>query len=555
MSARSSAIASFALALAVTAPLPAAGQAPVAATTEPVGDAVKRPLSPGAVALLLPHASNPQVADRLEEALGHTKPDVRAVAARAAFSTRHQKLLPALTAALVTEADDTAAVEMVRAIALIAGPAGDEAAFAAIARLGDPAATAWLDVVGRTRAPDALTRLVPLGEAAGEALLGLASTHPDVVVAALAPLPTEPGLEPAYLAMIARADRATTPTPWPVIAAGLKASPAVRRSVVRMLLRRQARQAALPPEAPGALDGVRALVTAAEDPWLAMVFELVRRGERTDSAPTPLGPAIAAIDPAKVPNGAWSDVWLRRLAASEESALRARVPELPPRDQWEGEPRPPARGAPVVPTAPPSGLVIRMMRPVAPTLAADLAALTGCAYAAHQVVAVEVAFKPTGQVREVFAPVGVGVARCGRAAQLLATLDLAGGSAPLPPGRADLLMIGFRPEDADCPRRPASLRIKGARPGGRVRAPRKIRNVQPVYPQEMQDGRIQGMTIIEATISTAGCVAEATVLTGPHPTLNAAALAAVSIWRYEPTLLDDKPVPVIMTVTVNFALQ
>lgn len=322
-----------------------------------------------------------------------------------------------------------------------------------------------------------------------------------------------------------------------------------------MLLRRQSRQAALPPEAAGALDDVRARVTAAEDPWLAIVLELVRRGERAGSAPTTVGPAIAALDPAKVPDGAWRDAWMRRLDRGEEAALRARVPEFPPREQWAEETRPRAPRVPVVPTAPTTDLIIRMMRPVTATLAADLAALTGCAYAAHQVVAVEAAFKPTGQVREVFAPIGVGAGSCGRAAQLLAALDLAGGSAPLSPGRADLLMIGFRPEDADCPRRPASLRIKDTRPGGRVRAPRKIRNVLPVYPQEMQDGRVQGTTIIEAKISTAGCVAEATVLTGPHPMLNAAALAAVSIWRYEPTLLDDKPVPVIMTVTVNFALQ
>jgi hypothetical protein len=26
-------------------------------------------------------------------------------------------------------------------------------------------------------------------------------------------------------------------------------------------------------------------------------------------------------------------------------------------------------------------------------------------------------------------------------------------------------------------------------------------------------------------------------------------------WRYEPTLLNDAPVPVIMTVTMNFTLE
>jgi periplasmic protein TonB len=39
------------------------------------------------------------------------------------------------------------------------------------------------------------------------------------------------------------------------------------------------------------------------------------------------------------------------------------------------------------------------------------------------------------------------------------------------------------------------------------------------------------------------------------PMLDAAALGAVSRWRFMPTLLNGQPVSVIMTVTVNFTLQ
>jgi protein TonB len=39
------------------------------------------------------------------------------------------------------------------------------------------------------------------------------------------------------------------------------------------------------------------------------------------------------------------------------------------------------------------------------------------------------------------------------------------------------------------------------------------------------------------------------------PLLDAAALDAVKQWEYSPTLLNGVPVPVIMTVTVNFTLQ
>ena len=39
------------------------------------------------------------------------------------------------------------------------------------------------------------------------------------------------------------------------------------------------------------------------------------------------------------------------------------------------------------------------------------------------------------------------------------------------------------------------------------------------------------------------------------PLLDAAAIEAVKQWQYTPTLLNGVPVPVIMTVTVNFTLR
>jgi TonB family protein len=91
------------------------------------------------------------------------------------------------------------------------------------------------------------------------------------------------------------------------------------------------------------------------------------------------------------------------------------------------------------------------------------------------------------------------------------------------------------------------------RVGGEIRAPQKVYNVSPVYPQEAQDARVQGVVIIEAKIAADGSVAEAWVLRS-IPMLDGAALDAVRQWRYSPTLLNGAPVPVIMTVTVNFTL-
>ena len=92
------------------------------------------------------------------------------------------------------------------------------------------------------------------------------------------------------------------------------------------------------------------------------------------------------------------------------------------------------------------------------------------------------------------------------------------------------------------------------RVGGQIRAPQKIRDVKPVYPAIAQSARVQGVVIIEATIGPNGQVQEAKVLRS-IPLLDQAALDAVKQWVFSPTLLNGVPVPVIMTVTVNFTLQ
>jgi periplasmic protein TonB len=100
---------------------------------------------------------------------------------------------------------------------------------------------------------------------------------------------------------------------------------------------------------------------------------------------------------------------------------------------------------------------------------------------------------------------------------------------------------------------PAPLQ-KPLRVSDGVRAPTKIRHVAPIYPQVALTARVSGRVVIDAVIGTDGAVRETRVLQGA-PLLNQAALDAVRQWRYTPTLLNGQPVPVIMTVTVEFKLQ
>ena len=103
-------------------------------------------------------------------------------------------------------------------------------------------------------------------------------------------------------------------------------------------------------------------------------------------------------------------------------------------------------------------------------------------------------------------------------------------------------------------RRPPPPPQAPVRVGGNIKDPKKIKDVQPVYPPIAQSARVQGIVIIEATIGKDGSVKDAKVLRSV-PLLDQAALDAVRQWKFTPTLLNGVPVAVIMTVTVNFTLQ
>jgi TonB family protein len=516
-----------------------------------VREALARPLTPAAVALLLPHTSQPQVVQRLEAALRDPDPDVRAVAARVAFTTRQQRLAAALTAAIASESEVRPAAEMARALALIVGQPSDDAAFTAMARTGSSVGEAWLGVVARTRPADALSRLPALGGSAGAFLANFAAADPEAAARAFAALATTPSLEQPFLALVQRLEREGSPVPSPLIGVGLNGPAVIRHATVRLLLHRRASGAPLPPEAEPALAQLRSRTSATDDPYLAMTFELLRRGEKGSDPPVPLAPIIARLDRDTFPGDSSQDGWLRRLEPAEEAALRERV-RLLPRDQWAPASRPSSAKVAVTP-APADDMLVRMVRPLTPRLVTELGELTGCRPRRDQVLAAQVAFRPTGQVRQVFKPVGNGVERCAQAASLLAALDVADGHAPIPPTRTDLILVGFRPEDATCPRvaRAGNEMRAGS---GDLRPPRKVRHVDAIYPPDMLDQRIQGVVLIEAIVGPMGCIGDAVVLSGPSPTLKAAALVAVSLWQYEPSLLDGKPVPIIMTVTVNFTM-
>ena len=97
----------------------------------------------------------------------------------------------------------------------------------------------------------------------------------------------------------------------------------------------------------------------------------------------------------------------------------------------------------------------------------------------------------------------------------------------------------------------AKMKAAAVKVGGAIKPPTKIKDVPPVYPAIAKSARVSGTVVIEATIGPDGKVIDTRVVKSV-PLLDQAALDAVQQWEYSPPLQNGVPVPVVMTITVNF---
>ena len=120
------------------------------------------------------------------------------------------------------------------------------------------------------------------------------------------------------------------------------------------------------------------------------------------------------------------------------------------------------------------------------------------------------------------------------------------------PGAADVALQGGG-FDGRAGSNVAALSAKAgsARIGGQVREATRTVYVEPVYPEIARRAGVSGVVILEAVIDPNGNVTDINVLRS-IPLLDEAAMDAVRQWKYEPTLLNGVPVPIVMTVTVRF---
>jgi len=100
--------------------------------------------------------------------------------------------------------------------------------------------------------------------------------------------------------------------------------------------------------------------------------------------------------------------------------------------------------------------------------------------------------------------------------------------------------------------------VDGCKPlptGGRVRPPRKIKDVRPIYPASLRESQTAGKVGLKATIAVDGTVRDVQVVKSVHPDLDNAAIEAVRQWQFDGTLLNCTAVEVTMNVSVDFGIQ
>jgi TonB family protein len=87
-----------------------------------------------------------------------------------------------------------------------------------------------------------------------------------------------------------------------------------------------------------------------------------------------------------------------------------------------------------------------------------------------------------------------------------------------------------------------------------VPVPRRVSFVQPVYPPEAAARGLRGIVILSLVVGESGRVEDVEVVRSVPP-FDAAAIAAVQQWSYEPTRIDGRPVRVRVTVPISFLMK
>jgi protein TonB len=117
------------------------------------------------------------------------------------------------------------------------------------------------------------------------------------------------------------------------------------------------------------------------------------------------------------------------------------------------------------------------------------------------------------------------------------------------------LVSNVPPPPPPPPPPPVAVAKGPVRIGGQIKAPALLRRVEPVYPEVAALAHLTGIVILEATVTTDGCVESVKVLRSRHALLDKASQEALMQWQYSPLVLNGIPTPFVLTVTFTFSVQ
>ncbi len=536
------------------------------AAASPASQPAPASASPGRIATLLQGHMGPAEIALCGAALAGPRADSRAAAARVARVNGLGQLVPALAQSLASEADLGAAREEAVALGWLVGSRAHDALFAAAARFGGELNSAL--VLGITGPGNSALELVPrlnalsLNAHEWRLFFTWATQDGRVDLEAAVAAAGDTGSSEAWGGVLFATSRGGRTLPDADTARAMGGgSPRVRDQTCRFLLSLPEPEKVVGPETRAALAGALAAApTREDDASVVLMLEVLNRAlGRAATDRTALvrgltrevasrlpadraflaglrGPERKALGEARLGDADWANDILKRTPKSPVSALLRDLRIRTPHDF-------------------PAGVV------------SDVFAVTGCTPPGEPAWALmEARSNPDrslGRIGFHFPEVSEA---CTQAARTLLLMSVLPTDRPPRASETDLVLLPLSREFAECadPIEPlpregsAELAADGLIPPSKthvIEKPRKTRSVPPRYPPAAKNEGREGLIILETTIGTRGCIRSAEVLWGEHRDLAGEALRSVVQWRYTPTLLKGRPVPVIMTVTVNFDLR
>lgn len=100
--------------------------------------------------------------------------------------------------------------------------------------------------------------------------------------------------------------------------------------------------------------------------------------------------------------------------------------------------------------------------------------------------------------------------------------------------------------------RPAESKDRQRAEGKEVLPPVKLFGRPPSYDEKARADHVEGEVVVESIIDEEGCIQKLRLCKSVHPSLDGAAMDAVRRWVFQPATLENDPVKVYYTLTVNF---